>query len=150
MKTHFFKIYVFLFFTLSIANTHAYFENSDSKSEHITMMNALNNFAHELAICATYFSLLAAGLEEHDAVNNAEDIQQLRSFIKSFYSASSEITSIEVTNARVSMAMPGMQKIVQDQLGGWSVLMNKHHLICKDIAYFPDKRLNFWLNKNNP
>ena len=105
---------------------------------------AVNNMAHELAICSAYFTLLAElkGLSDKTKASYSEWAFQM-------YAGSSSLTNKKAASARLEMALKDMSKELDGKSENWSILLNQYSDSCKATAANPEARMKYWLEKKD-
>jgi hypothetical protein len=105
---------------------------------------ARNNFAHELANCAAYYTLTvqAPGFDEARK-KQASDIGE------NLGALSSQLSSVKLAIARMELATKDMMRDLENRWENLSIVLNKYGFLCKEAAEDPEARLQYWLDKKD-
>jgi len=104
---------------------------------------AITNYSHELAVCATFYSLSAEGVRR---TGEDELAKQLYSSADIAMRMSAKLSNRDVLEARMKMSMDEQLKLMKHDYSNMSILLAKYKDLCKFAVENPDKRLQYWLN----
>lgn len=97
------------------------------------------NLAGRYAECAAYYRLVYFALESSDQADTATAYRQLEdnALLYSLLLASKgreQDVAVNVTNSRVEMSMQLMKDEAENRNENISILINKYHFNCKELA----------------
>jgi len=106
---------------------------------------ALVNYAHELAECSAYYKLASDGFA---ANGDTEKAGTLLDLAKLAFVMSVELSNVDVTNARVGLAISSQTELVSGSYSNMSILINKYGELCRVAVDESESRMNYWLQKD--
>ena len=103
---------------------------------------AISNLASELAECSAYYASLQYALERSQVDGAPAERNALYAF-----ALAAEISSAEVTAARVELRTTAMGEEIGGDLSNFAILINKYGQRCKEILEDPEGRLTYWVDQ---
>lgn len=107
---------------------------------------AITNLAHEYAECAVFYFISYEGAVKS---NKTQLAQQLKAAASNAVIAAKTLSNEEVTNARMQMSMKEQDELIKHNYSNFSILLLKYGESCKEALNSPEKRLQYWLDKND-
>jgi len=103
---------------------------------------AINNMAHDLAICSAYFTVIS---EMPQLPTGVKEQYSNAGFV--MYSASTSLTNKNSATARLEMAVQEMLTTLDGKAENWSILIHSYRDKCKELSENPDARMAYWLEQ---
>ncbi len=103
---------------------------------------AINNMAHDLAICSAYFTVIS---EMPQLATGVKEQYSTAGFVT--YSASTALTNKNSATARLDLAVKEMLTTLDGKAENWSILIHSHRDKCKELLENPDARMTYWLEQ---
>lgn len=108
---------------------------------------ALNNAAHEMAVCTSYY-LYIVNATEHDERDKKDELsKKYMDMAQGTLKYSVDMSNQATTEARVKIAMDEMVKQTEGNISNISRLFVDYAQLCKEASEKPFDRLRYWLNK---
>lgn len=100
------------------------------------------NFAHELAECSAYYTLIA----EEPGIDIATSVKR-RATGLSLAKGATDVASEEFVNPRIDQAIAYMTRDMKGMWKNVSIINDKYGLHCQRIVADPVARRKYWLDK---
>ncbi len=105
---------------------------------------AMDNFSHELVICAAYYSV---GAEAARAVGKNEGALQLDLLAGYLLEMARGYAPDDVCLARYKLAVEDHVKTMDGDYANLSLLIVKYRDLCTQVIENPEARLKYWRDK---
>ena len=106
---------------------------------------AMMNQAHELAECSAYYSMMSGCAENTKPGDPMSD--GLMDIARQAFVFSTGLSNVKVTEARVELAIKQLNEESMGQCSNSSILINKYAKVCLEAIQSPEKRAQYWLEK---
>ncbi len=108
---------------------------------------ALNNVAHEFAVCAAYYSIVSVALDMSDDPELARAYhQQTQQALRLAIGTGERIGLMkETTASRFRIAIEQMRERIDANTSNLSILTEEHFTPCLDLMDRPNYRVDYWL-----
>jgi len=100
------------------------------------------NLASDYAECAAYYLLSSEGLKRA-----GKDTTMVDEAFKAAYDFAVKISNQEVTEARIKLSLDEQTELQGHDFSNFAIVIEKYGKFCKDLLEAPEKRLQFWLDK---
>lgn len=113
-----------------------------TRANALTPADAQDEFASELAFCASYYSVGAVASENS---GHKEEATKLQPTIRRALELSGKLSSPKKTRARYELAMQSHVETFKEE--GFARLILQYSESCKSALEHPDARLQYWVNQ---
>lgn len=103
---------------------------------------AMNNLAHDYAICSAYYALMSEGSKK-----SGKEIEGMLDLSFKAFQMSVELTNQKLTTARVELSVKDMKEDMDNNWSNASIVINKYAYFCRDLFDKPEERMKYWLDK---
>ena len=116
------------------------------------MKEISNNVSEEYVICAAYYLIGSEAIRRSGDLKTAAKSEQahdtaLQYAVIAAKEGRTEEMAQKVTHARLELTLKSMTNEIDNDVGNFSILMNKYLYRCKEIMEDPDKLMNEWADK---
>ncbi|WP_439530930.1 hypothetical protein [Pannonibacter sp.] len=110
---------------------------------------AVNNLAHEYAVCAAYFGVVSIAFENSNDPATAAQYTQLMNQALAYALASGDSIGLlqETTASRYKIAIEEMQDRIDGNTSNISVLYGDYMKSCTVAMEDPEGRFGYWLGR---
>lgn len=106
---------------------------------------AKSNLASDFAECIAYYTISAEGLRRSGAEAFLIDAAEKAASIAFDFGV--ELSNVEVTGARVELAVKEQTELMHHDYSNFAILINKYGEFCEQLLEHPEDRLQYWLAK---
>jgi len=115
----------------------------------VVAKEATSEVAAELAACAAYYTIVAAGAELSLPPGKQRDdaVVAFKTSANSALVTSAQLTNPKVAEARMTLSMQSMMRQLDGNNENFSIIGVQYMLPCKDLLEAPNKRFAYWLKE---